>query len=269
MPFSYRSLASFALDPEPKNVERVPTMRQVDIVPYEMPPDSGWEAHAHDDEALLSYAAAGSCMQIMAARTWVVLPAQAVWMPPGVEHATKVGPHGCRFRTVRFPTPIPPDLPAEPCVIEVSPLLASLIAAWDETAGDDHARREALRFLLYDEVRRARPLDLGLPRVRHPRLARVTDALQTDPADDRGLDELAQAAGMSRRSFIRHFQADTGMGFAEWRRRLRLLMARQYLADGLSVTEAAVALGYNSASAFIAMVRRELGVTPGRLAERG
>ncbi|HEY0650721.1 helix-turn-helix transcriptional regulator, partial [Phenylobacterium sp.] len=82
------------------------------------------------------------------------------------------------------------------------------------------------------------------------------------------LDELAQAAGMSRRSFIRHFQADTGMGFAEWRRRLRLLMARQYLADGLSVTEAAVALGYNSASAFIAMVRRELGVTPGRLAER-
>ena len=243
-------------------------MLKVDVTPYDMPPGSGWEAHAHDDEALLSYAASGSCTQIMATRTWVVLPAHAVWMPPGVEHATLVGPHGCIFRTVVFPAPIPSDLPTEPCVIEVSPLLASLIAAWDETAAEDHARREALRFLIYDEVRRAPTLDLGLPRVRHPRLARVANALQTDPADGRGLDALAQAAGMSRRSFIRHFQADTGMGFAEWRRRLRLLMARQYLADGLSVTEAAVALGYNSASAFIAMVRRELGVTPGRLAER-
>lgn len=243
-------------------------MLNVDIVPYEMPPGSGWEAHAHDGEALLSYAASGSCTQIMETRIWVVLPAHAVWMPPGVVHATKVGPHGCRFRTVTFPVPIPPDLPAEPCVIEVSPLLGTLIAAWDETHEADVVRREALRFLLYDEIRRARPLNLGLPRVRHPRLARVADALQTDPADGRGLDRLAAAAGMSRRSFIRRFRAETGMGFAEWRRRLRLMMARQYLADGLSVTEAAVALGYSSGSAFIAMVRRELGVTPGKLTAR-
>lgn len=240
-------------------------MLQVDITPYEMAPDSGWEAHAHDDEALLSYAATGSCTQIMATRTWVVLPQQAVWMPPGVVHATRVGPHGCRFHTVRFPVPIPGDLPTDPCVIEVSELLASLVDAWDRTDEGDTARREALRFLLYDEVRRAPRMDLGLPRVRDPRLSRVTDALQTDPADGRDLDDLARAAGMSRRSFIRHFQAEAGMGFAEWRRRLRLLHARQYLADGLSVTEAAVALGYNSPSAFIAMVRRELGVTPGRL----
>src|SRR5262245_14426122 len=139
---------SRAHDLAPDYVERVPTMVQVDVTPYEMVPHSGWEAHAHDDEALLSYAATGSCTQIMAARTWVVLPQQAVWMPPGVVHATRVGPHGCRFRTVRFPVPIPSDLPAEPCVIEVSPLLASLVAAWDETAEADAARREALRFLL-------------------------------------------------------------------------------------------------------------------------
>lgn len=240
-------------------------MLQVDIAAYEMPPGSGWEAHAHHDEALLSYAHSGSCTQIMATRTWVVLPAHAVWMPPGVEHATLVGPRGCDFRTVRFPIPIPTDLPAEPCVIEVSPLLAHLVAAWDASNPEDAARREALRFLLYDEVRRARTLDLGLPRVSDPRLLRAANALQTDPADPRGLDDLAALAGMSRRSFIRHFQAETGMGFADWRRRLRLLMARQFLAEGTSVTEASAALGYASPSAFIAMVRRELGVTPGQL----
>ena len=241
-------------------------MVRVDIEGWDIAAAGGWEAHAHDDEALLSYAAEGSCTQIMATRSWTVLPAHAVWMPPGVVHGTLAGPRGCRLRTVRFPVPIPPDLPGECCVIEVSPLLASLIAAWEATREDDAARRDSLRFLIYDEVRRAEPLDLGLPRVRDPRLLRVTDALQNDPTDTRGLDALARVAGMSRRSFIRHFRAEAGMGFAEWRRRLRLLMTRQMMAEGVPVTEAALSLGYGSASAYIAMVRRELGVTPRRLA---
>ena len=65
-------------------------MLKVDITPYDMPPGSGWEAHAHDDEALLSYAASGSCTQIMATRTWVVLPAHAVDIGP-IEPAEGTG----------------------------------------------------------------------------------------------------------------------------------------------------------------------------------
>lgn len=240
-------------------------MISVDIHVHDMPPASRFEAHAHDHEALLSYAAAGSCTQIIASRLWAVLPAHAVWMPPGIAHATQMGPRGCRLRTVAFPLPIPDDLPAEPCVIEVSPFLAALIAAWDDTGAEETARRDALRFLLYDEIRRATPLDLSLPRVSDPRLLRVTDALQADPSDARGLDQWARVARMSRRSFIRHFREETGLRFADWQRRLRLLSARQMLAEGVSVTEVALSLGYSSPSAFIAMVRRELGVTPGRM----
>jgi len=244
------------------------TKISVEIHKHDMPPASRFEAHAHDDEALLSYAAEGSCTQIIASRLWAVLPAHAVWMPPGIDHATQMGPHGCRLRTVTFPAPIPPDLPTEPCVIEVSPFLASLIAAWEETDASETARRDALRFLLYDEIRRATPQDLSLPRVRDPRLMRVTDALQADPSDSRSLEEWTRLAGMSRRSFIRHFREETGLGFADWQRRLRLLSARQLLAEGVSVTEAALSLGYRSPSAFIAMVQRELGVTPGQLRQR-
>jgi len=243
-------------------------MVRIDVLVHDMPPASHFEAHTHDDEALLSYAAEGSCTQVIASRLWVVLPAHAVWMPAGVPHATQMGPRGCRLRTIAFPLPIPPDLPAEPCVIEVSPFLAALMDAWEETGEADVERRDALRYLLYDEVRRAPPLDLGLPRVRDPRLLRVTDALQSDPSDARSLHDWAKLAGMSRRSFIRHFQEETGVGFADWQRRLRLLVARQLLAEGVSVTEAALSLGYQSPSAFSAMVRRELGVSPGRLGAR-
>jgi len=246
------------------HAQPVPT-NNLEIYAHDMPPASHFETHAHDDEALLSYAIEGSCTQLIASRLWAVLPAHAVWMPAGIPHATQMGPRGCRLRTVTFALPIPEDLPAEPCVIEVSPFLAALMAAWEASDANESARRDALRFLLYDEIRRATPLDLSLPRVRDARLSRVTDALQADPADTRSLDEWARLAGMSRRSFIRHFGQETGMNFADWQRRLRLLTARQLLAEGVSVTEAALSLGYQSPSAFIAMVRRELGVTPSQL----
>ncbi len=48
-----------------------------------------------------------------------------------------------------------------------------------------------------------------------------------------------------------------------WRRQLRLLHALERLASGESVTTVALALGYDSTSAFISMFRRNLGRTPG------
>jgi AraC-like DNA-binding protein len=148
-------------------------------------------------------------------------------------------------------------------VLQVSPFLASLIEAWDQE--DDLRRRGALTLLILDETRKAPRLDLGLSRLRDPRLQRVADALFADPADPRGLAGFADLAGMSRRSFARRFRQESGLAFGEWRRQLRLLIARQLLAGGAQVTEAAYSLGYSAPSAFIAMVRRELGVTPARL----
>jgi len=240
-----------------------------DVYAEDMPPASGFEMHAHDDEALLSYAAAGSCTHIIGARLWIVLPAHAVWMPPGMQHAGIIGSRGCRLRTVRFPVPIPGDLPTVPCVIEVSSFLAALVTALDKADEDETKRRDALRYLIYDEIRRSTPLELSLPTVTDARLARVTDRLQAHPSDARSLAAWAKLAGMSRRSFIRRFVEETGMGLAEWQRRLRLLVARQMLAEGMSVTQTAVALGYASASAFAAMVKRELGTTPTRLFAAG
>jgi len=242
-------------------------MVRIDIDSYDMPPSSGWAFHSHDHEALLSYAYEGSFTQVTPERTWLVLPAHAVWMPAGTPHAAVIGPLGCRIRTVKLPTPTPDDLPGDCCVLEVSSLLASLIPAWSEEQQAE--RRQALSFLIYDEMRLAPRLDLGLPRLRDPRLQRITDTLLSDPADPRDLTAFAKLAAMSRRSFIRHFRIESGMSFAEWRRRLRLLTARQLLADGAAVTDVAFSIGYNSPSAFIAMMRRELGATPGQLYRRG
>ena len=53
------------------------------------------------------------------------------------------------------------------------------------------------------------------------------------------------------------------MTFGRWRQQVRLLHALRRLAEGASVTTAALDVGYDSTSAFIAMFKRNLGTTPG------
>ena len=74
----------------------------------------------------------------------------------------------------------------------------------------------------------------------------------------------ANTIGMAPRTLARRFQAETGMTLGAWRQHARLMRAQEMLAAGAPVTTVALDLGYDNVSAFIAMFKRELGVTPGR-----
>ena len=115
---------------------------------------------------------------------------------------------------------------------------------------------------LRDEIRRPDPRPLRLTIPKEKRLARVADAVMNDVADDRTLDAWAHVAGMSRRTFMRAFSAEAGMSFGRWRQQARLFAALEMLAQKKSVTEVAIAVGYDSVSAFIEMFRTMLGTTP-------
>ncbi len=79
-----------------------------------------------------------------------------------------------------------------------------------------------------------------------------------------GIASLASAAHVSMRTFERRFLAETGLRPREWLRRARLAQATIALASGSSVTEAGLAIGYASTSAFIAAYREVFHVTPGQ-----
>ena len=78
--------------------------------------------------------------------------------------------------------------------------------------------------------------------------------------DARG--DRARGTRSAARTLARHFRRHTGMSFAEWRRRARLLRALGWIAEGRPILEVALELGYDSPSAFSAMFRRELGAPP-------
>lgn len=155
-------------------------------------------------------------------------------------------------------------LPKTHCMFKSSELLFAIVhrmVGWDHHQPLNPAQKRLVT-TLRDEIRQPdqQPLHLTIPKEK--RLARVADALMDDVADDRTLDAWAHVAGMSRRTFMRAFSAEAGMSFGRWRQQARLFAALEMLAQKKSVTEVAIAVGYDSVSAFIEMFRTMLGTTP-------
>jgi AraC-like DNA-binding protein len=90
----------------------------------------------------------------------------------------------------------------------------------------------------------------------------VATGIVDEPSDRRTLAEWGRQVGASDRTLARMFVAETGMQFGRWRALARLQAALPLLAAGEPVGAAAIKVGYESTSAFVAAFHREIGVTP-------
>ncbi|AXK62347.1 MULTISPECIES: AraC family transcriptional regulator [Burkholderia] len=195
---------------------------------------------------------------------WVVPAIHAIWIPPHCRHSLRsFGPisgWSAFVAEARCAT-----LPDTPRAIRTTPLLHAAVqraASWGGSELD--AARTRIAEVILDEIAVAEVESLGLVRPRDPRLMRIADALATNLADNRRLEEWAEWAGIGARTMSRRFVAETGLTFAQWRQQARLLRALERIADGVPVTTIALDLGYDNVSAFIDMFRRAMGTTPGK-----
>jgi len=214
----------------------------------------------------LIYAGAGVMRVRSGGMLWIVPPARAVWVPAGAEHEI----HGLgdfAMRTLYFAGTENESLPGECCAIDVTPLLRELVLEAVERCpiDDDDAASMRLVEVAIDRIAEARTLPLQLPLPNDPRALRLAERLREDPSSQAELAELARHAGASVRTIQRLFLAETGLSFAQWRQRLRLLHGAALLGSGKSVTEAGLEAGYAGTSAFTAAFRKHFGVTPSRL----
>jgi AraC-like DNA-binding protein len=231
---------------------------------------SGHELPAHRHEmAQLVYASRGVMTVHTEAGTWVVPAHRAVWVPPDVEHRIAMSGE-VEMRTVYLARELPIGRVSHCSVVNVSPLLRELILHAVERAPLYHTlpAHAHLIGLLVDQLEALPAVPLQLPAPRDPRARRAADWLRAKPGDGVGLESLARRVGASKRTLERLFLAETGMSFGTWRQQLRLMQALERLAAGESVTEVALAVGYDSTSAFISRFRQVLGTTPGRYYER-
>ena len=220
--------------------------------------------HAHRRGQLI-YAESGGVAVEAGDFHFVLPPDRAAWVPPGVRHGVRYAAD-VAFRGLFVARDLCAVLPDRCAVVSVDPLARELIREavripWDYA---EESREARLMQVLIDRLAVLPAPALRLPEGRDRRVRRVIQALRDDPADPRGVDAWAAVVHSSERTLARRFLADTGLTFAAWRRRLRLLTAMQRIAAGDSVTRIAIDLGYRTTSSFTTMFTRELGVPPTR-----
>ncbi|HWW60102.1 MAG TPA: helix-turn-helix transcriptional regulator [Thermoanaerobaculia bacterium] len=223
-----------------------------------------WPSRRNDWGQLL-FASRGVLTVGTDAGLWIVPPHQAVWVPAGVTHSVKVGGR-VAIRAVYLSTKLKRRLPRTCRVIELSPLLWELLRRAMKLKTLDRRRAEERHLLdvLVDQLRALPVAPFDLPMPRDARGVRAATLVRDSPAKRHRLAEVAKTSAASSRTLERLFRTETGWSFGAWRQRARLLRALELLAEGTTVTKTAIAVGYDSTSAFVAAFRRALGNTPGR-----
>jgi len=219
-----------------------------------------WHVHARGQ---LVYAVHGVMMVAAEGGQWIVPPTRAIWMPAGTAHLIRcVGV--VHMRSLYIRPDAAANLPPRAHAVGVSALLRELIQAAVEVERPyvEESRDGRLMRLLLDELRALPVLPLHLPQPADERLRRICERIASQPDDVSTLTDWAGTLGVDAKTIQRLFARETGMTFGQWRQQARLLHGLERLALGDKVVDVALALGYDSPSAFAAMFKRQFGEPP-------
>jgi AraC-like DNA-binding protein len=94
------------------------------------------------------------------------------------------------------------------------------------------------------------------------RLSRARDLLADASEGRRSVEDVARAIGISPFHFIRQFEVVFGVTPHQFRIQTRLDRVKLLLANGSSVTEACMAVGFSSLGSFSDQFSRRVGMSP-------
>ncbi|NYH25668.1 AraC family transcriptional regulator [Paraburkholderia bryophila] len=128
---------------------------------------------------------------------------------------------------------------------------------------DDLIREEALLDLLGHLVRAhaTQPARVSLANALGP-IARAKARIDDDPSASVTLADLAADTGLSRFQLLRGFAHEMGLPPHAYRMQRRVALARQWIARGATLADAAAAAGFADQSHMTRAFVRLLGVTP-------
>jgi AraC-like DNA-binding protein/mannose-6-phosphate isomerase-like protein (cupin superfamily) len=220
--------------------------------------------HAHDWHQLI-YASEGMLWVHTQEGEWVVPANRAVWVPAGVSHSIELT--GTAYiKTLYVHPQAKARLPSSCCAVNVSSLLRELILHIINIGPLSRQKPSQARLIafLLDQLGSLPSIALQLPAVADERASEAVQWMRLHPDDHCSIKVLARRVGVSVRTLERAFLDDTGITLGQWRMQLRFLQALRWMAERKSITEVALAVGYDSTSAFISAFKRHFGVTPGR-----
>jgi AraC-like DNA-binding protein/quercetin dioxygenase-like cupin family protein len=238
--------------------EAVLRRRSTNSFNSEMPGESGWHQHRGGQFIIVENGISHLRTELGA---WIIPARRVGWVPPGVRHASRASGRG-RGWVLLAPPGQSKAWPQEVCVLQISALMQAALERLREQAPHDIARSRLLWRVVAAEMRDAAPEPFEVPMPSTTKILQAVQSLLKSPTLSKDLNDLSRAAGMSRRSFTRHFRRETGLTFAHWKRAVIAHYAMDRIACGDKVSAVAFEVGYDSVSAFIAMFRRKYGAAP-------
>jgi AraC-like DNA-binding protein/mannose-6-phosphate isomerase-like protein (cupin superfamily) len=192
---------------------------------------------------------------------WIVPPERALWIPVGMVHEARAEGE-VALRTLYLDCASSKPFGTHCKTLVVSKLLRELILEVVRAYRDkDAGRIRMMSPLLLHELLASEQGGVCIPAPSDSRLVKACDRLLSNASQAR-LDELAYHAGASSRTLTRLFERELRMTFARWRQHVILARALNQMACGDSIKKVAHDAGYANCSAFSAMFRRVLGITP-------
>jgi AraC-like DNA-binding protein len=238
--------------------ETILRRRSTNIFDSEMPGESGWHQHRGGQFIIVE---SGISHLRTEFGSWIIPARRVGWVPPGVRHTSRAGGRGRGWVLLAPPGPSK-GWPREVCVLQISALMQATLECLREQAPHDLARSRLLWRVVAAEMRNATPEPFEVPMPSTTKIMQAVQSLLKNPTLSKDLNELSRTAGMSRRSFTRHFRRETGLTFTHWKRAVIAHYAMERIACGDKVSSVAFEVGYDSVSAFIAMFRRKYGAAP-------
>ncbi|MBS1018732.1 helix-turn-helix transcriptional regulator [Gluconobacter cerinus] len=219
--------------------------------------------HCHKDGQFI-HATAGVMEIRTPMRLWLVPPQRGLWIPPCIPHALRARGK-VTLRTVYIAaSKVTSCLGEQPGGFMVSAFLREIILkSLSQDVIEDHPRFHRLAGVLLDELSHLTPDRLSLAMPIDKRLALACAEILSTPDINPGMGALSKQAGTSIRTLTRLAQKEFGCSLSIWRQQALVLTAVPKLIAGEPVASIADTLGYETPSAFAAMFRRIMGVTPG------
>lgn len=220
--------------------------------------------HSHRRAQLIHVSAGAPTVMTRRAR-FVIPPQRAVWIGPGMEH--RIVSRAPFWLTTCYLEPDLVIMPDRVQAVMIDRLTDELLIAASSFGGDypQDGPEARLIAVLLDRLPVLTPANIYLPQPDDARLRRIADRLTATPDCNDTLAALSADAALTERTAARLFVKETGLTFGRWRQHLKLQAALEYLSAGVSVTEAAFAVGYSDVSSFIAAFKQLFGTTPSQI----
>lgn len=196
----------------------------------------------------------------------------ALWLPPNTEHAS-VAKTDIHYIIVNIAPPLCLSLPERATALKLNLIASAVIHDFSlREIGHPVSRQDRSlvrvfieQLALCDEFTCYLPMGSG----DDPLVTLMTAEMTQDEGTLCSLKQWSQRLSLSERALSRRFTQATGISFNEWKSRKKIIMALRLLQEGRSVKYVSAQLDYHDPSAFIAMFRHRMGMTPADFSHTG